>query len=68
MKHWDPLTHLGHGASSLSSVTPADTRVWSVKNGNGRTFHRDVAYAAGPVLSDVAAPYTPGVSERTSDP
>ena len=41
-----------------------DTRVGSTTNSVARSFLRDGAYVTDPVLTDGAATYTPGVSER----
>ncbi|WKZ80553.1 MAG: RHS repeat-associated core domain-containing protein [Fimbriimonadaceae bacterium] len=43
-----------------------DTRVSKVDSTGSRTYLRDGAYVTDPVLSDGAATYTPGVSERRS--
>ncbi|MBI1755819.1 MAG: RHS repeat-associated core domain-containing protein [Fimbriimonas ginsengisoli] len=43
-----------------------DTRVGKVDSGGTKTFKRDGVGVTDPVLSDSAASYTPGVSERRS--
>ncbi|MBL1153096.1 MAG: L,D-transpeptidase family protein [Armatimonadetes bacterium] len=43
-----------------------DTRVSKVDSTGTRTYLRDGAYVTDPVLSDGAALYTPGISERRS--
>jgi RHS repeat-associated protein len=41
-----------------------DTRVGKVDSTGTKTYKRDGAYVTDPVLSDSAASYTPGISER----
>jgi RHS repeat-associated protein len=53
-----------HGASQTDVFNGLDTRVGSVTNSVPRTFLRDGAYVTDPVLTDGAASYTPGISER----
>jgi RHS repeat-associated protein len=55
---------VGPGVSQSNVYDGLDTRVGSTTNSVGRTFLRDGAYVTDPVLSDGAATYTPGVSER----
>lgn len=55
---------VGPGVSQSKVYNGLDTRVGSTTNSVGRTFLRDGAYVTDPVLSDGAATYTPGVSER----
>ena len=43
-----------------------DTRVGKVDSGGTKTYKRDGAYVTDPVLSDGAANYTPGISEKRS--
>ncbi|MFY9234891.1 MAG: RHS repeat-associated core domain-containing protein [Fimbriimonadaceae bacterium] len=43
-----------------------DTRVGKVDSGGTKTYKRDGAYVTDTVLSDGAANYTPGISERRS--
>jgi RHS repeat-associated protein len=43
-----------------------DTRVGKVDSTGTKTYKRDGAYVTDPVLSDSAASYTPGISERRS--
>ncbi len=54
----------GPGVSQSNLYNGLDTRVGSTTNSVARTFLRDGAYVTDPVLSDGAATYTPGVSER----
>jgi RHS repeat-associated protein len=55
---------VGPGVAQTNVFNGLDTRVGSVTNGVARTFLRDGAYVTDPVLTDGAAFYTPGVSER----
>jgi len=54
----------GPGVSQSNVYNGLDTRVGSTTNSVARTFLRDGAYVTDPVLTDGAATYTPGVSER----
>lgn len=54
----------GPGVSQSNVYNGLDTRVGSTTNSVVRTFLRDGAYVTDPVLTDGAATYTPGVSER----
>ncbi|MBX3111033.1 MAG: RHS repeat-associated core domain-containing protein [Fimbriimonadaceae bacterium] len=55
---------VGPGVSQSNVYNGLDTRVGSTTNSVGRSFLRDGAYVTDPVLSDGAATYAPGVSER----
>jgi len=55
---------IGPGVSQTNLYNGLDTRVGSTTNSVARSFLRDGAYVTDPVLSDGAATYTPGVSER----
>ena len=54
----------GPGVSQTNTYNGLDTRVGSTTNSVARSFLRDGAYVTDPVLTDGAATYTPGVSER----
>jgi len=54
----------GPGVSQTNTYNGLDTRVGSTTNSVARSFLRDGAYVTDPVLSDGAATYTTGVSER----
>jgi RHS repeat-associated protein len=55
---------VGPGVAQTNLFNGLDTRVGSTTNSVPRTFLRDGAYVTDPVLTDGAAFYTPGVSER----
>ena len=55
---------VGQGVSRSNGYNGLDTRIGSTTNTVARSFLRDGAYVTDPVLSDGAAIYTPGVSER----
>ncbi|MBS1721200.1 MAG: RHS repeat protein [Armatimonadetes bacterium] len=54
----------GPGFSGSYGYNGFDTRVSKVENGVSRAFVRDGSGVTAPVLSDGAADYTPGISER----
>ena len=54
----------GPGVSNSFAYNGLDTRVGKVDSGGASTYRRDGAGVTAPVLSDGAAVYTPGVSQR----
>jgi len=59
------ITYPDQSTNSFS-YNGLDTRVSKVDSTGTRTYLRDGAYVTDPVLSDGAAVYTPGISERRS--
>jgi RHS repeat-associated protein len=53
-------------STNTFSYNGLDTRVSKVDSGGTRTYLRNGAYVTDPVLTDGAASYTPGMSERRS--